>query len=320
MFCNQNHIAGKKKSIDASTIKNKITKYLRTVKTNGPVDVAFYGGSFTSLQIHIQNKYLESVYPFIETGQIRHIRLSTRPDAIDCQALARLKEYHVQTIELGIQSMKNSVLLRSGRGHTVNDAKTAVKLLKKYNFDIGLQIMAGMPGDSASTFMNTVRAVIRLKPDFVRIYPLLVLKDTPLEKLYNAAQYNPLSLDMAVLLCRNALVLFEQAGIDVIRIGLQADEELQKPGIIRAGPYHPAFRQLVESSILLDKMRSALHLRKGKTLSAVFAVPPEKLSSAIGQHRSNIEKLKSEFNLKSVRIVKQNHLLTKRDPLLIPIY
>jgi histone acetyltransferase (RNA polymerase elongator complex component) len=151
--------------------------------------------------------------------------------------------------------------------------------------------------------MRTVDAVIELKPDFVRIYPALVIKDTPLENLYTADCYMPLSLDDAVALCRKALERFERAGIEVIRIGLQPTVELERPGTIIAGPYHPAFRQLVESSILLDDMRSALHTRDGKTDTVTFQVNPKDLSAAIGQHRSNIELLKKEFGVRILRIV-----------------
>jgi histone acetyltransferase (RNA polymerase elongator complex component) len=319
VFCNQKHIAGQNWPIDASVIRNTITHFLKTAGTNEPADVAFYGGSFTALQVTIQKNYLEAVQPFISAGMVKNIRLSTRPDALDHEVLAQLKKYHVQTIELGTQSMQNSVLRRSGRGHTATETKEAVKLLRGYDFSIGLQLMVGMPGDSENTFMDTVRNVVRLKPDFVRLYPLLVLKDTPLEQLYKTEQYSPLSLDTAVLLCRNAFALFEQAGIVVARMGLQPDRELIKPGIILAGPYHPAFRQLVESSLLLDKMRMELHRRKEKQDSAIFAVAPEDLSAAVGQRRSNIEKLKNEFTLRSVRIVKQNNQVKRRQPLLLSV-
>jgi histone acetyltransferase (RNA polymerase elongator complex component) len=151
--------------------------------------------------------------------------------------------------------------------------------------------------------MKTVDTVIELKPDFVRLYPTLVIKDTPLEDLYRSGRYRPLSLDETVALCREALERFERAGIDVIRIGLQSTGDLERPGTIIAGPYHPAFRQLVESSILLDDMRSALQTWDGITDEVTFQVNPKDLSAAIGQHRSNIELLRKEFGIRKLRIV-----------------
>jgi histone acetyltransferase (RNA polymerase elongator complex component) len=176
--------------------------------------------------------------------------------------------------------------------------------------------MPGLPSDSLDSFRTTTDRVIELNPDFVRIYPALVIKDTPLAELYNTGRYLPLVLDDAVSLCRDALVRFEQASIDVIRIGLQPTEELEKPGTILAGPYHPAFRQLVESSLLLEKMRCALRQRKDKTGAVAFQVSAKDLSAAIGQRRSNIAILTKEFGLRELRIVAGGTTLKRREPVL----
>jgi histone acetyltransferase (RNA polymerase elongator complex component) len=196
----------------------------------------------------------------------------------------------------------------------------AVSLIRSSDFLIGLQLMPGLPGDSTDTFMKTIDAVIALKPDFVRIYPALVIKDTPLEDLYASGRYMPLPLEDAVLLCREALEKFELAGIDVIRIGLQPTEELEKPGTIVAGPYHPAFRQLVESSILLDKMRCALRNCAGKTGRVTFQVNSKDLSAAIGQKRSNIKKLEKEFGVQKIRIVGADNARRRREPVLVSTF
>ena len=301
--------------VDPAVLPQKIKEYLAIDTSDKAAHVAFYGGSFTALSPELQTEYLAAVQPFLRSGQIENIRLSTRPDCITDDILSMLHEYHANTVELGVQSMDDIVLQRSGRGHTANDTMNAVTRLKKYRFFIGLQLMPGLPGDSAVTFMKTVDTVIELKPDFVRIYPALVIKDTPLEDLYRSGRYIPLSLDDAVELCREALERFERAGIEVIRIGLQPTGELERPGTIIAGPYHPAFGQLVESSILLDNMRSALRTSDGKTDKVTFQVNPKDLSSAIGQHRSNIDLLKKEFGVRTVRIV-AGEGVRKRDPVL----
>ncbi|MCK9419319.1 MAG: radical SAM protein [Nitrospirae bacterium] len=316
VFCNQKNITGQTKPVAPSAIPQKITEYLAISSSEKPAHVAFYGGSFTALPFETQKAYLTAVQPFITAGTIEGIRLSTRPDCITNKVLTLLKEYHVTTLELGVQSMDDAVLTRSGRGHTSTDTVNAVSLIRSYDFLIGLQLMPGLPGDSADGFMKTVGTVIGLRPDFVRIYPALVIKDTPLEDLYTSGRYIPLSLDDAVALCRDALERFELAGIDVIRIGLQPTEELEKPGTIIAGPYHPAFRQLVESSILLDKMRSALRLSRTKAGMVTFQVNPKDLSAAIGQHRSNIGLLKKEFGLQELSIVAEITVLKRRETLL----
>jgi len=305
------------KPVDPAVLPQKIIEYLAIDTSDKAAHVAFYGGSFTALPLELQKEYLAAVQPFLRSGQIENIRLSTRPDCITDDVLSLLHEYHANTVELGVQSMDDIVLQRSGRGHTANDTMNAVTRLKKYRFFVGLQLMPGLPGDSADIFMKTVDTVIELKPDFVRIYPALVIKDTPLEDLYRSGRYIPLSLDDAVALCREALERFERAGIEVIRIGLQPTGELERPGTIIAGPYHPAFRQLVESSILLDKMRSALRTRKGKTGMVTFQVNPKDLSTAIGQQRSNIMQLKKEFEVQKIRIVGGHNVLRRRDPVLL---
>ncbi len=302
IFCNQNRIIGQAKSSGQTSIPDTINKYLSTQKKNSPVYVAFYGGSFTALPREDQDAYLKAVQPFIHAGAVQGISLSTRPDCITQSGVRFLQQHHVCTIELGVQSMDDNVLLLAGRGHTAVDTIDSVKILKELNMNIGLQVMLGLPGDSPECFLKTIDLIIALKPDFVRLYPLLVIKDTILEKLYNDGKYQPISLVDAVRMCKTALIRFQQAEINVSRVGIQPTEELEEPGTIVAGPYHPAFRQLVESSIFLDKMRSALQETRENSDTAVFWVESHHVSAAIGQHRSNIVTLKKEFGLRTVHI------------------
>jgi histone acetyltransferase (RNA polymerase elongator complex component) len=318
VFCNQKKITGQMEPVKPSAIARKINEYLAFKASDKTADVAFYGGSFTALPLAVQKEYLEAVQPFLCSGKIGEIRLSTRPDCVTNDILSMLNEYHVKTVELGVQSMDDVVLHRAGRGHTANDTGNAVALLKTCHFNIGLQLMPGLPGDSADTFMKTVDTVVELEPDFVRIYPALVIKDTPLEDLYRSGQYEPLSIADTVTICREALERFDHAGIHVLRIGLQPTGELARPGTIIAGPFHPAIRQLVESSILQDKMSSALRVRRGATDTVSFQVHPKDVSAAIGQHRSNIGLLRKEFGLQKIRIVASESAV-RRNPVLVSI-
>ncbi len=303
VFCNQKNITGRRTSVEPSSVAQTITAYLKTTKQRGPAQVAFYGGSFTALPIDVQQSYLEPCQPFIASGKIKGIRLSTRPDCISRELLAFLRDHRVETIELGVQSMDDTVLMRSGRGHTAADTIQAVTLLQEQGFTVGLQLMPGLPGDSIGTFMATVHRVVGMKPGFVRIYPALVIKETPLEALYRSGRYTPLSLNEAVQWCKNAFLQFERAGISVIRMGLQPTGELQKPGAILAGPYHPAFRQLVDSSVLLDRMRAVLQQRALEAETACLLSHPSEVAAAIGQKRSNVTTLKKEFNLDDLRVI-----------------
>jgi histone acetyltransferase (RNA polymerase elongator complex component) len=247
VFCNQKKITGEHDQPVPDSIPAKIADYLKTDKKKKPVQVAFYGGTFTALPLEAQRRYLATVQPFIESGKVESIRVSTRPDCITEEVLSLLTEHRASTVELGAQSMDDSVLACAGRGHTAADTARAVALLRKHAFSVGIQLMPGLPGDSRERFFTTVDRTIDIKPDVVRIYPTLVIKDTPLEELYYAGRYTPLSLEEAVRWCKVALGRFEESGITVIRIGLQPTQELLKPGTIVKGPFHPSFRQLVQT-------------------------------------------------------------------------
>ena len=317
VFCNQKNIIGRKISEDVATLSAKINRYLSTNTSGKPVQFAFYGGTFTALPLEEQKVYLETVRPFLRTGQIGTIRLSTRPDCISPEGLRLLAEFHVTIVELGVQSLDDRVLSLSNRGHTAADAEKAVTMLRQHGLSVGIQLMPGLPGDGSHRFEQTVEKTVGLKPDFVRLYPALVIKDTPLEELYRKGRFTPLTLTEAVSLCRKAYVKFEQNAIAVIRMGLQPTEELEKPGTILAGPYHPAFRQLVESSLFLDAMRAALVITGGESRTAVFRIHPRDVSTAIGQRRENIETLKKEFGLQDVLFVEDGKISTRGKPVLV---
>lgn len=297
VFCNQKTITGSRKPINPEHIPIVIESYLRSSCSQQPAEAAFYGGSFTALPIENQKSFLEAVQPAVRSGKISRIRVSTRPDCITPDILMLLRGYGVKIVELGVQSMDDAVLTLSGRGHTALDSVNAVSLLKDYGFSIGIQIMTGLPGDSGREFNETIEKIIRLSPNFVRIYPVVVIRNTPLAELFLSGRYAPLPLNLAVTLCANALDRFRSAGIPVIRIGLQPTEELMKQGAVLGGPYHPAFCQLVESLLFLRKMRELAAKEKNIT----FLVNPVELSSAIGQKRENILSLKKEGIAVSIR-------------------
>ncbi len=300
VFCDQKRITGAATRFDPERIPPIIESYLDRNNSDGPARVAFYGGTFTALQPELQCSYLDAVGPFLSSGRITGIGISTRPDRISEPILELLRERHVDTVELGAQSLDDGVLACSGRGHTSRHTTDSVALLRRYRFRIGLQLMPGLPGDSRVLFELTVRQTISLKPDFVRLYPALVITGTPLAHLYQTGRYAPLSLVEAVHLCKNALLLFQEAGIDVVRVGLQPTEELEREGCIIAGPYHPAFRQVVESSIMMDRMRAALGSGKNEN-TITFLVNPRDISAAVGQKRINVNTLSDETGVR-VRI------------------
>ena len=295
VFCNQRKITGNIKETTPDDVTKTITSYLETLpKTDRNIEVAFFGGSFTGIPIDEQSALMERVLPYINDGIIDGIRLSTRPDYITREILDNLKKYNVTTIELGVQSMDDRVLKASNRGHNSKTVENAVSLIKEYGFSLGLQMMTGLPGDTDERSVETAGKIIALNPDFVRIYPTLVIKDTFLEKMYKSGEYEPQSLDNAVILSKKLLLMFEDVGIGVIRIGLQPTEEINEGASVVAGPFHSSFGELVIGSIYYDIIKNAL---QNVHSDVTLYVNPSEISKAVGNRRSNIELLEKELKI-----------------------
>ncbi|MEE9615237.1 MAG: radical SAM protein [Thermodesulfobacteriota bacterium] len=246
VFCDQAGITGVEALPATGEVHEMIEKYLSTWKGgrgNGSKEAAFYGGTFTGLSPELQREYLKTAYEFVLSGRLDALRVSTRPDYISPDTIKLLKEYRVETVEIGVQSMSDEVLKKSGRGHSAGDTVRAVGLLREAGLSVGLQLMPGLPGDTVDSIVDTARKAAALKPDFVRLYPALVMKDTPLYDIYKRGEYTPWPLDEMVGVLSEAMGVFERTGIKVIRVGLQPTEDLEKS--IVAGPYHPALRDLV---------------------------------------------------------------------------
>lgn len=287
VFCNQKHITGESKKVDAERTRHIITEHLKTLPPSGKrAEAAFFGGSFTAIAPKLQEELLAAAYEFVKTGEIDGIRLSTRPDFIDDEIMQRLMRYGVTAVELGVQSMDNGVLRAAGRGHTDADVVQAVETIRKYPVELGLQMMTGLPGDDGTQSIYTAERIISLKPDCVRIYPTLVIRDTKLCRLYENGAYRPQTLDAAVSLAAVLLEKFRSSNINVIRIGLAATEEISPGGALAAGPYHAAFGELVEGEIYYNKMQSLLN----GSHFAEFAVNPSEISKAIGNKKRNIRR------------------------------
>ena len=218
--------------------------------------MAFYGGSFTGLALSRQEELLDAVAPFIRQGAVHTLRLSTRPDYIDSGTLDFLRGKGVSIVELGVQSLDNRVLEASNRGHTAKQSIEAVRQLKEGGFRAGVQLMLGLPRQTTRSLMKTVRQVAGLQPDFVRIYPVLVLRGSGLAGLYEQGGFRPLTLGGAVAMAARSKRYFDDCGIRVVRMGLQPGPELEQN--LLAGPYHPAFGEMVCSRLMFQQTRRLL--------------------------------------------------------------
>jgi histone acetyltransferase (RNA polymerase elongator complex component) len=253
VFCNQNSITGTSTKVDAKYVEGTVNEYLQTINSeNAIIEVSFFGGTFTAIKIEKQIELLTVAKKFKDENKIKFIRLSTRPDYIDDNILSNLKKYSVDIIELGVQSLDEEVLLKSGRGHSALDVENASKLIKSYGFILGHQIMIGLPSDDIHKDIETAKRVIALKPDICRIYPALIIKDTHMEHMYIEKTFKPYSLSEAVNISKIIYIMMIANQINVIRIGLQPTDEISEGNELVAGPFHPAFRELVEGSLYND--------------------------------------------------------------------
>jgi hypothetical protein len=244
-----------------------------------------------------QVSYLKAVQPFLTLGLIDSIRISTRPDALNEEILSVLKEYGVKTVEIGAQSMIDQVLFLANRGHCAEDTISAASRLRQWGFEVGLQIMIGLPGDTLDRFLQTLDQIIDLKPDFLRVHPTLVLKEAPLEILWRTGKYSPLSLEEAIQWLKRGLLKLERSAIRLARVGLQPTKELERD--LLAGPYHPALHQLIDSEIAFDMAKHLLQIHP-KDSQAFFLCYPKEVSNLRGQRNGNMASLKDQFHIKEI--------------------
>ncbi len=306
-FCNQKKITGMACPVTPEMAEKTIEESLKTIdRTSCSVEVGFFGGSFTGIPAREQEALLAAAYRFADTGKIDGIRLSTRPDYIDETVLSRLKHYGVTMVELGVQSMDEDVLRKNLRGHTAEDAVRASQMIRAAGIRLGHQVMLGLPSDNREKALKSVRQLIRLKPDCARIYPTLVIRDTLLAQWYQNGSYTPLHLAEAVDLSKEVLKRFRAAKVQVIRVGLMNSDGIKIGEDVLAGPYHPAFGELVESALVYDSVSQELKKNAGKTLQ--IAVHPRFVSAFVGLKRENINRWKLDFALKEIRIIQDEQV------------
>lgn len=308
VFCNQRQITGQTVRPTPAGIAQTISTYLATmpIDSGRRIEVAFYGGSFTALPADMQLELLAPATRAWQQGKIDGIRLSTRPDCISDEILSMLARQGVDIVELGAQSLDQEVLKQANRGHTPGDVIRASRLVLAAGLQLGIQMMIGLPGDTRERTMDTVTGIVQIGPHFVRIYPALVLKNTALHAMYLAGAYRPLSLAEAVDWSKEALIKFIQANIPVIRIGLQSTASLMQEGEIAAGPWHPAFGELVYSALTAEHatvlLRQWLTGRNDLPEQVVLFTPPSQVSQLVGQHQANLKRWQADWPIKKIKV------------------
>lgn len=311
IFCNQRLIAkqtAKERSFgsEAARLSDVIHTYLQFKKNRDQVELAFFGGNFLGLETSRILALLKAVQPWIRQGQIHRIRCSTRPDTVTRQVLDLARPFGLETVELGVQSMDDRVLALAERGHTSEDTRRALALLKENGLKSGVQVMVGLPGDDDFSAVRTAEELAELKPDLARIYPLLVLNGSRLSQWYRDGRYAPLSLDQAVDQTKKMVTIFRDAGVSVARIGLQATQMMDDAGQMIAGPWHPAFGHLVLSALMFDQACEQIDtvlsgqagkkgIGKPQKKNVVLQVNPRSLSRLQGDRKTNLDRLSRTY-------------------------
>ncbi|NLJ58573.1 MAG: radical SAM protein [Tissierellia bacterium] len=305
VFCNQRKITGHHRStINKEYVSKIVEEYIKTIDSNTYTEIAFFGGSFTAIDKNIQEELLTVAKYYKDLGIVNRIRCSTRPDSINVEILQLQKKYGMDIIELGIQSLDDQVLKLSNRGHTKQQSLNASQLIKDHGFVLGHQIMPGLPGSNREKDIKTCLESITMKPDIVRIYPTLIIKDTELLKMHTDGIYQPLNLEEAVERTAYIYSLYKVNNINVIRIGLQNSDTINENKDVVAGPFHPSFRQLVEEKLYLTSIVSKLKGRDLKDKEIVIAAKEILISYLAGHKKRNINRLKEIFSVKKVSFKK----------------
>ena len=292
IFCNQHLITSVScDACQAVDLEETIASYLKYKGTRSRVEVAFFGGNFLGLPHAEILGFLRRIQPYVDAGHIHGVRCSTRPDTVTRESLDLVKPLGMTLVELGVQSMDDAVLRAAGRGHTRADTEAAVELLREEGVGVGVQVMAGLPGDTRSTALDSCRALASMHPDLARIYPVLVLAGSRLAHHYKEGRYEPLTLNRAVSLVAEMWQIFSGAGVTVARMGLQASEMMDDASQVLAGPWHPAFGHLVYSELMYEKACDALAIlltsEKDTSGRVILRVHPRSLSRLQGDRKRN---------------------------------
>ncbi|HWJ02547.1 MAG TPA: radical SAM protein [Verrucomicrobiae bacterium] len=296
VYCDQHKISAQNQFVN---VEAEIEQALNRVSPGAaPIEVAFYGGTFTALPLELQEDMLAIVGKFIKNGKVNSVRISTHPACISVASLEILKAGGGTTVELGVQSMNREVLRLAGREYGPETVWQAVEKLRSFDFQVGIQLMPGLPGDTLELTLETVKQVIELKPEFVRVYPTVVIAGTKLAEAWSKGMYRPLDLYEAVDWCKEISKAFQAAGIPIIRMGLHASDILE--GQLLAGPNHPAFKALVDSALALEIIEQQLH---GTGHNLQIYCHPSDIPVVRGHKNFNVHKLKKQFGCGTVTLI-----------------
>lgn len=283
VFCNQKAITARDQAPSLPQIRQRIDAHLETLSGRAleTVEIAFFGGSFTGIPLEQQTAYLEVAQEYKEKGLVDKLHLSTRPDYIDERILDNLKAHGVDVIELGVQSFDDEVLKQSNRGHGGEIVYKSSRLVKEYGFELGIQLMIGLPGDSYESCLFSAGETVKLQPQVARLYPTVILADTQLYRMAHRGEYVARPEAETLRITKDMYRTLQQAGIYILRVGLKSTDIIRSESDAVCGDYHPAFRQLVEGELAREDMEQRLcqMLGQGARELANHQIPEEQSGS-----------------------------------------
>lgn len=320
-FCNQARITGEEmkevvgpkfameNKVDSEFVIQTVDDYIKTInKTKDTtIELSFFGGTFTAININKQKSLLAVAKGYKDKGIINYIRLSTRPDYIDEKILDHLKSYDVDIIELGVQSLDDEVLIKSTRGHTADDVVKASKLINEYGFILGHQVMLGLPGDNKQKDIETALKSVAMKPKLCRIYPALTIKDTPMAYMYKHNKYKPYTLEECVDIAKEVYKIYIKENVNIIRVGLQPTDNIAEGQDVIAGPFHPAFRELVESTILNNSIYEVV-TKNSLTDEIIINIHPSSISKLYADKKRYFIQLKDKLSDAKIKVINNKDL------------
>lgn len=295
VFCNQRKITGLS-DFSLSHVEEIIQQNLSYAGPDTKAEIAFFGGSFTGIDRMLMTELLTIADRYLRSGSISGIRCSTRPDYISDEILEILHTYNLSTIEIGVQSLNNSVLRASSRGHTAACTIQAMDKITKAGFDLVGQMMLGLPGSTLEDEIKCAEEICRQGAVGARIYPTAVFEGTALHAMMLRGEYQPLSVAETVQRGASVMEVFVNAGVRLLRVGLCETESLHGSGGIVAGGYHPAIGELCASELYLRRIEAALACFsdiRGKNIR--IEIPVGALSQAIGQKKCNKDRILQKY-------------------------
>lgn len=254
-------------------------------------------GSLTNLSRGEKKEILEKEAREIKNKRFNKIKISISPKQVDKELLKMLKKYNVSTIELEAQSTNDYILKRCGYIYNYEDIKKATRMIKWRRYNVSFQVGIGLPDSTKIDELNTAKELAKLKPKSVRIYPMVVMRDTELETDFNNGKYEPLNLNQAIERCKDVVYEFNRKHIKQISIVKQNELEKSKETKIVSGPYHEEFGQLVTDSIWYDSIVERIKKFNVKVKTVKIEVNPKELPNIVGYKWENAKRLKEFYEV-----------------------